>query len=167
MSSKRMRLDEHAVCSRAMRALLQRVREARVTVGSRVTGEIGRGIVVLAGIAPGDTPEDRDWLARKIVQLRVFDDDAGVMNRSVRDVGGDILAVSQFTLHASTRKGNRPSYSGAATPELARPAFDAFVAALATELGKPVSTGEFGAMMQVALVNDGPVTIWIDSKLRE
>jgi D-tyrosyl-tRNA(Tyr) deacylase len=150
-----------------MRVVLQRVAEAKVEVGGRTVGAIGRGLLVLAGAAPDDTDDDRDWLARKIVQLRVFPDDEGVMNRSVRDVGGAILAVSQFTLHASTRKGNRPSWSGAAPPELARPMFDAFVAALARELGAPVATGEFGADMMLTLVNDGPVTIAIDSRARE
>ena len=150
-----------------MRALVQRVREASVTVDGRVTGAIGHGLLVLAGLTEGDGADDRDWLARKIVHLRIFDDDAGVMNRSVAERGGAILAVSQFTLYASTRKGNRPSYSAAARPEIAQPAFDAFVAALAAELGKPVPTGVFGAYMQVALVNDGPVTIWLDSRDRE
>ena len=150
-----------------MRALVQRVREARVTVDGRVTGAIGTGLLVLAGMAPDDTPDDRAWLVRKIVQLRIFDDEAGVMNRSVQDVGGAILAVSQFTLYASTRKGNRPSYSAAAPPELAAPAFAAFVDALAAALGRPVPTGVFGAHMEVALVNDGPVTISLDSRSRE
>ena len=150
-----------------MRVVLQRVSHASVTVEGRVTGAIGRGLLVFAGAAADDTAEDRDWLARKVVQLRVFEDDGGVMNRSVADVGGDLLAVSQFTLYASTRKGNRPSWSGAAPPGLARPMFDAFVAALARELGRPVPTGVFGADMQVALVNDGPVTIAIDSRSRE
>jgi D-tyrosyl-tRNA(Tyr) deacylase len=150
-----------------MRAVIQRVRRARVCVDGRVSGEIGPGLLVLAGVADGDAAEDRDWLARKIVQMRLFDDDAGVMNRSVVDVGGDVLAVSQFTLFASTRKGNRPSYSAAARPEVARPGFDALVDALAGLLGKPVPTGVFGAMMQVELVNDGPVTILLDSRARE
>ena len=150
-----------------MRAVIQRVRQARVTVGDRVTGEIGPGLLVLAGVTEGDTADDRDWMARKIVQMRIFDDAAGVMNRSVREAGGGILAVSQFTLYASTRKGNRPSYSAAARPEIARPAFDALVADLAAQLGRPVPTGEFGAMMQVELVNDGPVTILVDSRDRE
>ena len=150
-----------------MRALVQRVREASVTVDGRVTGAIGVGLLVLAGITDGDGPDDRDWLVRKIVHLRVFDDAAGVMNRSVREAGGGILAVSQFTLYASTKKGNRPSYSAAARPEIAQPGFDAFVAALAAELGAPVPTGLFGAHMQVALVNDGPVTIALDSRGRE
>jgi D-tyrosyl-tRNA(Tyr) deacylase len=150
-----------------VRALVQRVAQARVHVDDRVVGEIGRGLLVLVGIAADDDVEDRDWLARKLVDMRVFDDERGVMNRAVRDVGGELLAVSQFTLHASTRKGNRPSWSGAAPPEIARPQFDAFVALLAARLGKPVPTGVFGATMQVALVNDGPVTIWLDSRARE
>jgi D-tyrosyl-tRNA(Tyr) deacylase len=150
-----------------MRALIQRVREAAVRIDGRVVGAIGPGLLVLAAVAADDDNADREWLARKIVALRVFDDDAGVMNRSVADIGGAILAVSQFTLFASTRKGARPSWSGAAPPEIARPRFDAFVGALATALGKTVATGEFGAAMQVALVNDGPVTIWLDSRQRE
>jgi D-tyrosyl-tRNA(Tyr) deacylase len=150
-----------------MRALIQRVREARVTVGSRVSGAIGPGLLVLAAVAVDDADADREWIARKIVALRIFDDAAGVMNRSVVDSGGEILAVSQFTLYASTKKGARPSWSGAAPPEIARPQFDAFLAVLAQALGKAVATGEFGAMMQVALVNDGPVTIWLDSRDRE
>jgi len=150
-----------------VRALVQRVRDASVAVDGRVTGKIARGLLVLAGVTADDTADDRDWLVRKIVQLRVFDDDAGVMNRSVHDVGGEILAVSQFTLYASTRKGNRPSYTAAAPPDVAAPAFDAFVAALAAALGKPVPTGIFGAHMLVASSNDGPVTIWLDSRARE
>ena len=150
-----------------MRALIQRVREAAVSVGGERVAAIGPGLVVLAGIAADDTPEDRDWIARKVVALRIFDDDAGVMNRSVADIGGAILAVSQFTLYASTRKGNRPSWSGAAAPEIAEPGFTALVAALARELGRPVPAGVFGAHMQVALVNDGPVTIALDSRRRE
>ena len=150
-----------------MRALIQRVRSASVQVDGEVVGAIGPGLLVLAGIAADDADEDRDWLARKIVGLRIFDDDAGVMNRSIIEVGGAILAVSQFTLFASTRKGNRPSWSGAAPPEIAKPKFDDFVAALTRERGQAVATGQFGAMMQVALVNDGPVTIWLDSRERE
>ena len=150
-----------------MRALVQRVRDARVTADGRVTGAIDHGLLVLAGIAADDGADDRNWLARKIIDMRIFDDAAGVMNLSVRDVGGDVLAVSQFTLHASTRKGNRPSWSRAAPPEVARPAFDAFVEALALAVGKPVASGMFGAHMEVALVNDGPVTIWLDSRIRE
>lgn len=150
-----------------MRALVQRVSEASVTVEGPVTSAIGRGLLVLAGVREGDGPDDRDWIARKIVQMRIFDDDAGVMNRAVGEVGGDILAVSQFTLYASTRKGNRPSWSAAAPPAIAEPLFDGFVAALARELGKPVAAGVFGADMKVALINDGPVTIWLDSRARE
>ena len=150
-----------------MRALVQRVSEARVIVDDRVVGAIGSGLLVLAGVTDGDAAEDRDWLVHKIVNLRVFDDDAGVMNRSVLDVGGDLLAVSQFTLYASTKKGHRPSWAAAARPEVAAPQFDAFVAALAAALGKPVQTGVFGAHMAVALVNDGPVTLWLDSRSRE
>ena len=149
-----------------MRALIQRVREASVRVGGNVVGAIGPGMLVLAAMAADDGDADRDWLARKIVALRIFDDEAGVMNRSIVDVDGAILAVSQFTLFASTRKGNRPSWSGAAPPEIAKPKFDDFVAALVRERGQPVATGEFGAMMDVALVNDGPVTIWLDSRER-
>jgi len=150
-----------------MRALIQRVREAAVRVDGRVVGAIGPGLLVLAAVAADDANADREWLARKIVALRIFDDEAGVMNRSVADIGGAILAVSQFTLFASTRKGARPSWSGAAPPEIAQPQFDAFVGTLAAALGKAVATGEFGAAMQVALVNDGPVTIWLDSRQRE
>jgi D-aminoacyl-tRNA deacylase len=150
-----------------MRAAIQRVRDATVTVDDHVVARIGPGLVVLCGIAPSDSIAEAAWLARKIVALRIFDDGAGVMNRSVYDIGGDILAVSQFTLHASTRKGARPSYSAAAAPEVARPLFDAFVTALSHELGRTVPTGVFGADMQVALVNDGPVTIWIDTATRE
>lgn len=150
-----------------MRALVQRVREASVTVDGCIVGAVGRGLLVLAGIAGDDRDEDRDWIARKVVALRIFDDDEGVMNRAVGDIEGRLLAVSQFTLFASTRKGNRPSWSAAAPPEVARPAFEQFVAALAAAHGKPVATGVFGAAMQVALVNDGPVTIWLDSRNRE
>jgi D-tyrosyl-tRNA(Tyr) deacylase len=150
-----------------MRAVLQRVSKANVEVGGTIVGAIGPGLLVLAAAASDDGDDDREWLARKIVQLRVFADDQGTMNRSVRDVGGDILAVSQFTLYASTRKGNRPSWSGAAPPEVARPMFDAFVAALVRELGREVATGTFGADMAVALVNDGPVTVFIDSRDRQ
>ncbi len=146
---------------------MQRVREASVVVDGATIARIGMGLLVLAGVARDDTAEDRDWLARKLVELRIFDDDQGVMNRSVRDVAGEVLAVSQFTLYASTRKGNRPSWSRAAPPEIAAPQFDAFVHALAECLGRPVATGRFGANMQVALVNDGPVTIWLDSRSRE
>jgi D-tyrosyl-tRNA(Tyr) deacylase len=150
-----------------MRAAIQRVREAVVTVDDRAVARIGAGLLVLCGVAPSDSIAEADWLAHKIVALRIFDDAAGVMNRSVRDIGGEILAVSQFTLHASTKKGARPSYSGAAPPEVARPMFDAFVAALERELERRIATGVFGAHMQVSLINDGPVTLWIDSATRE
>jgi len=150
-----------------MRALIQRVREASVSVDGRSVGAIATGLLVLAAVSADDEDGDREWLARKIVALRIFDDADGVMNRSIVDVGGEMLAVSQFTLYASTRKGNRPSWSGAAPPTLAEPRFDAFVAKLARALGKPVARGVFGAAMQVALVNDGPVTIWLDSRSRE
>lgn len=150
-----------------MRALIQRVRSASVSVLGNVTGRIGPGLLVLAGVGTGDTDEDCDWLAHKIVRLRIFADEASVMNHSVLDHNGEILAVSQFTLYASTHKGNRPSYSAAAPPDVARAAFAAFVAVLAAESGKPVATGVFGAHMEVALTNDGPVTIWLDSRRRE
>lgn len=150
-----------------MRLLVQRVREASVVVDGATIARIGIGVLVLAGVARDDTGEDRGWLARKLVELRIFDDEQGVMNRSVLDVAGDVLAVSQFTLYASTRKGNRPSWSRAAPPEAAAPHFEAFVAELTARLGRPVATGQFGANMQVALVNDGPVTIWLDSRNRE
>ena len=146
---------------------MQRVREASVEVHGNTLARIGSGLLVLVGVAHDDTADDRDWLARKLVELRIFDDDRGVMNRSVLDVAGDVLAVSQFTLHASTRKGNRPSWSRAAPPDVAAPQFDSFVRSLADRLGRPVATGRFGANMQVALVNDGPVTILLDSRNRE
>jgi len=150
-----------------MRALVQRVREARVSVDGVEIAAISHGLLVLGGMAADDTDADRDWVARKIVALRIFADDAGVMNRSVTDVAGEVLAVSQFTLFASTKKGNRPSWSAAAPPGVASPQFELFVAALARCLGRPVPTGTFGADMQVALVNDGPVTVWLDSRVRE
>ena len=150
-----------------MRALVQRVRQASVAVEGATVASIGPGLLVLCGVSPADTDVEREWLSRKIVSLRIFDDDAGIMNRSVAEVGGEILAVSQFTLYASTRKGARPSYSGAAPPEIAAPAFSAFVRMLERDLGKPVPTGVFGAHMEIALVNDGPVTIWLDTAARD
>ncbi len=150
-----------------MRAAIQRVREAKVTVADRVIAEIGAGLLILCGVSPSDSIADADWLAHKIAILRIFDDDAGIMNRSVQDIGGEILAVSQFTLLASTKKGARPSYSAAAAPDVASPLFGAFVGALEREIARKVPTGRFGAHMQIALINDGPVTIWIDSALRE
>ena len=146
-----------------MRALVQRVSEASVTVDGRVTGAIGPGLLVLVGIAPTDGPEQMHRLVRKIAQLRIFDDAAGIMNRSVQDVHGGVLAVSQFTLYAATDKGNRPSYTAAARPEVAQPLFTAFVEAMTAALGKAVPTGVFGAHMEVRLVNDGPVTIWLET----
>lgn len=150
-----------------VRAVIQRVTEARVTIGGMVKSQIGRGLLVLAGIEEADTDEDVEWLSGKIARLRVFDDAAGVMNRSVQEIQGEILVVSQFTLFASTRKGNRPSYIRAARPETAIPRYEKLVARITADLGRSVGTGEFGAEMKVALVNDGPVTILIDSKTRD
>ena len=150
-----------------MRAVIQRVTSASVAIAGLVKASIGPGLLVLVGIEETDTPEDVEWLSGKISRLRIFNDDQGVMNRSVQEIGADVLVVSQFTLHASTRKGNRPSYTRAARPEFAIPLYQSFVARLSAELGKPIPTGEFGADMQIALVNDGPVTLWIDSKVRE
>jgi D-aminoacyl-tRNA deacylase len=151
----------------SMRAVIQRVSEAKVIIGAGTKGTIQRGLVVLLAVEETDTAEDIEWLAGKIIRLRIFDDENGVMNLSVRDVGGDILLVSQFTLFASTRKGNRPSYSRSAGLEIAIPIYEQFIARLAQDLGKPVHTGEFGAHMAVTLTNDGPVTIIIDTKSRE
>lgn len=151
----------------SMRAVIQRVSSASVTIENEIKSKIGPGMLVLLGIEDTDTGDDIQWLIGKIAKLRIFDDPQGVMNLSVVDVGADALVVSQFTLHASTRKGNRPSYIKAARPETAIPLYEKFVSELEMTLGKPVRTGEFGAMMQVALVNDGPVTIIIDSKLKE
>ena len=150
-----------------MRVVIQRVLEASVSIGGTVTAAIGPGLLVLLGICEEDGREDIEWLVRKIAGLRVFDDADGVMNVDVRDAGGDALVVSQFTLMASTKKGNRPSYIRAARPEVAIPLYGQFCAALEAALGKPVPTGTFGADMQVALVNDGPVTICIDTKNKE
>ena len=150
-----------------MRVVIQRVREASVSIGGTVTAAIGPGLLVLVGICEEDGSEDIGWLVRKISALRVFDDPEGVMNLSVRDIDGDVLVVSQFTLMASTRKGNRPAYVRAARPEVAVPVYERFCAALSDALGKPVPTGTFGADMQVSLLNDGPVTICIDTKNRE
>lgn len=147
-----------------MRVVVQRVQQAEVSVSGATTGRIERGLLVLAGFEEADQPGDLDWMAQKLVKLRVFPDDQGVMNRSVVDIGGEILAVSQFTLYASTRKGNRPSWGRAAQGEVSAPLFEQFVACLSRALGKPVPTGVFGADMQVSLVNDGPVTITIDSR---
>ncbi len=147
-----------------MRIVVQRVSSASVTIGGEVKSSIGRGLLVLLGIGHGDGADDIDYLVKKVVALRIFSDAGGVMNLSVADVGGDIIVVSQFTLMASTRKGNRPSYIEAAGHELAIPLYEEFCKRLSTSLGRPVGTGEFGADMKVSLVNDGPVTICIDSK---
>jgi D-tyrosyl-tRNA(Tyr) deacylase len=149
-----------------MRAVIQRVAEASVTVNGTAIGSIRQGLVVLLAIEDADTPEDIEWLSGKIVRLRIFDDENGLMNRSVQDVQGEILLVSQFTLFASTKKGNRPSFSQSAHPEVAVPLYEKFVARLSLDLGRPVHTGQFGAHMLVKLINEGPVTIIIDSKLR-
>ncbi|MEM1328002.1 MAG: D-aminoacyl-tRNA deacylase [Bacteroidota bacterium] len=150
-----------------MRVLLQRVTEASVTINGKINGKIGDGILILLGIEGADNPEDIVWLCRKISQMRIFNDDDGVMNRSVMDVDGNALVISQFTLHASTKKGNRPSYIRAAKPDVAIPLYEAFVDQLSITLGKTVATGQFGADMKVRLLNDGPVTIWLDSKSKE
>lgn len=150
-----------------MRLVIQRVSGASVTVESELVSEIGKGLLVLVGVENGDTEADVEWLVGKTVGLRIFDDENGVMNRSILDVGGEVLAVSQFTLTASTRKGNRPSYIRAAGHELAVPLYETFCKLLGERLGREVGRGIFGADMKVALVNDGPVTIIIDSHLRE
>lgn len=150
-----------------MRILIQRVQDASVSVGGEVISRIGHGMLVLLGVGTDDTEEDLEYLAAKLVRLRIFDDEAGVMNRDVVQAGGEVLVVSQFTLMASTRKGNRPSYIRAAPEPVSRPIYERFAARVAELLGREVPTGEFGAEMQLSLVNDGPVTIWIDSKNRE
>lgn len=150
-----------------MRVVLQRVSKASVTVDSKIIGEIGDGMLILVGCENADTQEDIDWISKKIVNLRIFDDEAGIMNKCIKDVGGDILVVSQFTLWASYKKGNRPSYLRAGSHEMVIPLYHQFCTTLSNELGKPIQTGEFGAEMQVALVNDGPVTICMDSKNKE
>ncbi len=150
-----------------MRALIQKVSFASITINRLTTKEIGQGLVVLLGIEESDTRSDIEWLSGKIGRLRIFDDADGVMNLSVNDVSGDILVISQFTLHASTKKGNRPSYIKAASPETAIPLYEAFIVQMQADLGKPVVTGEFGAYMQVSLTNEGPVTITIDTKNKE
>ena len=150
-----------------MRLLIQRVTEARCHIRGEVFSEIGRGLVVLVGVGNDETDEDIAWLTKKLVQLRIFDDEAGVMNLSVEDIEGDIMIVSQFTLHALTKKGNRPSWIKAAPEAISKPLYEKFVQSVETALGKGVATGEFGADMKIELTNDGPVTIWIDSKNRE
>ena len=150
-----------------MRVVIQKVTQASVSIENQIVGSIDKGLLVLVGIEDGDTNEDIAWLSSKIVNLRVFDDDNGVMNLSVKEVEGEVLIVSQFTLHASTKKGNRPSYIKAARPEVAIPVYEAFIKQVETLLGKKVPTGQFGAMMQVSLCNNGPVTILIDTKNKE
>ena len=150
-----------------MRAVIQRVSNASVTIDNKIYSQIENGLLVLAGIEDADTAEDIEWLSNKIVNLRVFNDDNGVMNVSVKESNGDILVVSQFTLHASTKKGNRPSYIKASKPEFAIPMYEKFIQQLSNDLGKTVGTGVFGADMKVELLNDGPVTIVIDTKSKE
>jgi len=150
-----------------MRVVIQRVSEATVTVAGSLISEISKGLVVLLGVAPEDTSEDVDWLAKKVAQLRIFPTDLANMNQSVQDVGGGVIVISQFTLYASTKKGNRPSFINSAKPEIAEPLYEQFVAVLETKLNKKVGTGVFGTDMKVALINDGPVTICIDSKNKE
>jgi D-tyrosyl-tRNA(Tyr) deacylase len=149
-----------------MRAVVQRVSSASVSIAGTITGAIGPGLLVLLGIAPTDNDDDIRWLAEKLVRLRLFPDDAGLMNRSLQDIAGGLLVVSQFTLFASTRKGTRPSFNDAARPEIARPLYARFLAEASAALGRPVEAGRFGEMMQVALINDGPVTLVIDTRER-
>lgn len=150
-----------------MKAVIQRVTQASVTIDGKIKSSIGLGLLVLLGIEEADTQEDIEWLSAKIINLRIFNDAEGVMNISLKDAGGDIILVSQFTLHASTKKGNRPSYIKAAKPEIAIPLYEKMIVQLQTDLGKQIQTGEFGADMKVSLLNDGPVTIIIDSKNKE
>ena len=150
-----------------MRVLIQRASEASVRINDEINGEIGRGLVVLLGIETEDSQDDINWLVRKLVALRIFNDQDGKMNDSIADINGEFLVISQFTLHASTKKGNRPSYIKAARPEVAIPLYEEFIQTLRKESNLKVATGEFGADMKVQLINDGPVTIWIDSKNRE
>ncbi len=150
-----------------MRIVIQRVSEAVVRIDDRISGSIQSGFLILLGITDSDTQEDIDWLVGKVTRMRIFPDEAGKMNRCIKDVDGDLLIVSQFTLHAGTKKGNRPSFIKAARPDIAIPLYEAFLATAEKEMGKPCQSGEFGADMKVALVNDGPVTIIIDSELRE
>ena len=150
-----------------MRAVIQRVSKASVTIDNKIYSQIEIGLLVLVGIEDADTNEDSEWLSGKIINLRVFNDDNGIMNVSIKDINGDILAVSQFTLHSSTKKGNRPSYIKASKPEFAIPMYKKFIQQLSNDLGKTIGTGVFGADMKVELLNDGPVTIVIDTKNRE
>ena len=150
-----------------MRTLIQREQHASVTIDGQLKSKIGKGLLVLVGIEDRDTQEDIEWLCKKIANLRIFDDENGVMNRSVTETEGEVMVVSQFTLHASTKKGNRPSYIHASKPDVAIPMYEAFCAEMGLQIGKEVQTGTFGADMKVELVNDGPVTIWIDSQNKE
>jgi D-tyrosyl-tRNA(Tyr) deacylase len=150
-----------------MRVLIQRVKKGSVSIENRIKSQISKGLVVFVGIEENDTPADIEWMTNKIVHLRIFDDDNGVMNRDLIDIDGEILLVSQFTLYASTKKGNRPSYIRAAKPEISIPVYEKFCIELENATKKSIATGEFGADMQVELINDGPVTIWIDSKNKE
>jgi len=150
-----------------MRAVIQRVKSASVSVENRISAEINTGLLILLGIEDADSAEDIEWLSKKIIQLRIFNDASNIMNLSVQDVDGDIIVVSQFTLHAKTRKGNRPSYIKAASPEVAMPLYNTFVKTLEQVLSKEVGTGKFGVMMDIEMINSGPVTIIIDSKNRE
>ncbi|WP_195485672.1 D-aminoacyl-tRNA deacylase [Parabacteroides johnsonii] len=150
-----------------MRTLIQRVQHTSVTIDGQLKSQIGKGLLVLVGIEDRDTQEDIEWLCKKIANLRIFDDENGVMNRSVTETEGEVMVVSQFTLHASTKKGNRPSYIHASKPDVAIPMYEAFCAEMGLQIGKEVQTGTFGADMKVELVNDGPVTIWIDSQNKE
>lgn len=150
-----------------MRAVIQRVTKASVTIEGNIRGSIGAGLLVLVGIEDADTVEDIEWLSKKIINLRIFDDESGVMNLSIRDISGEILLISQFTLFANTKKGNRPSYIRAAKPDIAVPLYEKIISQLELELAKKIETGEFGADMKVELLNSGPVTIIIDSKNRE
>ena len=147
--------------------MIQRVSRASVTIDGEVRSAIGKGLLTLVGIEEADTQEDIDWLTGKLLRLRIFDDEAGVMNLDVQQIEGEVMVVSQFTLHASTKKGNRPSYFRAAPEAISRPMYEKFVASVEQALSKKVATGEFGADMKVELINDGPVTIWIDSRNRE
>ena len=150
-----------------MRILIQRVKRASVTIDEKIKSMINSGLLILVGVEESDGDEDIDWLVKKCVNLRIFDDEQGVMNRSILESGGDVLAVSQFTLMASTKKGNRPSYIRAAKPDISIPLYEAFCSKMESALNKPIMTGVFGADMQVELVNDGPVTIFMDSKNKE
>lgn len=151
----------------AMRAVIQRVKEASVTIDGTISGAIGKGILILLGVESGDTATDLEWLVSRLARLRIFEDGQGKMNLSIRDVGGDALVVSQFTLFGTMKKGSRPSFNRAAVPSEAIPLYENFVTSLSEALGKPVPTGRFGAMMDVALVNDGPVTLILDSRRPE